>query len=129
MENSLENKAKLFAQYWGQAVQRYGNNFYTKVVNSFIDDSLLVGDYLLLKPLSSITNEDAKKLSVIEADFRTDDVWKRGKNIAKWIEDAQYSVGNLNTMMQMIDYLRSKGYALPYMGLSVETMVEYGWIK
>ena len=27
------------------------------------------------------------------------------------------------------DYFRSKGYALSYMGLSVEDLVEYGWIK
>lgn len=27
------------------------------------------------------------------------------------------------------DYLRSKGYVLPWMGLSVEEMIEAGWIK
>jgi hypothetical protein len=27
------------------------------------------------------------------------------------------------------DYLRSKGYALPFMGLSVEQQISYGWVK
>ena len=31
--------------------------------------------------------------------------------------------------LNLYDYLRSKGYALPYMGLSVEKQIEYGWIK
>ena len=28
-----------------------------------------------------------------------------------------------------VDYLRNKGYALPWMNLSVQDMVDYGWIK
>lgn len=27
------------------------------------------------------------------------------------------------------DYLRSKGYVLPYMDLSVEDLIEYNWVK
>jgi len=29
----------------------------------------------------------------------------------------------------IVDYLRSKGYALPYMDLSVDDLVNYGWVK
>jgi len=32
-------------------------------------------------------------------------------------------------MYAIIDFLRSKGYALPFMGLSVEQQIEYGWSK
>ena len=32
-------------------------------------------------------------------------------------------------MANTVDYLRSKGYALPWMDLSVEDLVKYGWIK
>jgi hypothetical protein len=32
-------------------------------------------------------------------------------------------------MFELHDYLRSKGYALPWMGLSVDELVEYGWVK
>ena len=31
--------------------------------------------------------------------------------------------------VRIFDFLRSKGYALPYNGLSVEQLIEYGWIK
>ena len=31
--------------------------------------------------------------------------------------------------IQSLDYLRSKGYAPPYMDLSVEDLVEYGLVK
>jgi len=29
----------------------------------------------------------------------------------------------------MCDYLRSKGYAVDWMGLTVNQMINYGWIK
>ena len=32
------------------------------------------------------------------------------------------------TVLNVYDFLRSKGYALPWMGLSVEKLVEYGWV-
>ena len=31
--------------------------------------------------------------------------------------------------IHITDYLRSKGYALPYNGLSVEQLIKFGWIK
>ena len=35
----------------------------------------------------------------------------------------------IHNVMGTIDFLRSKGYVLPFMGLSVETLIEYGWVK
>lgn len=35
----------------------------------------------------------------------------------------------LHGFLRVIDYLRSKGYALPYMGISVDEMIEFDWIK
>ena len=46
-------------------------------------------------------------------------------NIAEIHMNASRVVGYI----QSLDYLRSKGYAVPYMDLSVEDLVEYGWIK
>lgn len=31
--------------------------------------------------------------------------------------------------IMIVDFLRSKGYALPYMGLSVDQQISYGWVK
>lgn len=33
-----------------------------------------------------------------------------------------------NRILNVMDYLRSKGYAVPWMDLSVDDLVEYGWI-
>jgi len=30
---------------------------------------------------------------------------------------------------QEIDYLRSKGYALPFMEYSVEDLISFGWVR
>ncbi|WGQ15544.1 hypothetical protein [Sphingobacterium faecium] len=34
-----------------------------------------------------------------------------------------------DNILHAYDFLRSKGYALPFMGLTVEKQIEYGWIK
>jgi hypothetical protein len=33
------------------------------------------------------------------------------------------------TKASVVDYLRSKGYALPFLGMSVEEQINLGWIK
>lgn len=105
-ENTLENKRKFFAQYWGQ-----------KILLHVIDDDdihLLLNnemDYdvknwlLYLKPVSQISDEDAINL---------------GYGYASHLKS------NLD---RNIDQLRNLGYALPWMDLSVEDLVEYGWVK
>jgi hypothetical protein len=48
--------------------------------------------------------------------------FKTSRSIHHW-------VGTKKIGSKECDYLRSKGYALPWMDLSVEDLVEYGWIK
>jgi len=126
MENTLENKAKFFALYFMQRV--YNNSNYPENKNTLLDYALLSytdkAEYLELKPLSSISEEDAIELAKIENDF-TDPI-RRGKAIIRFFE---YSSYRHYTCGRMIDFLRSRGYALPWMGLSVEKLIEYGWIK
>jgi len=112
--NKIEKKSKFFAQYWGQDVLYIPRTEQTWNVFSFQDEDgkdVVSESYLLLKPLSSITDEDAIFL-------------KHQENIdaVKYYE--RWGVNSYDT-----DYLRSKGYALPYMGLSVEKLIEYGWVK
>jgi hypothetical protein len=111
MENTLENKARFFALYYGQKVLCIRKSNEPKLYVGFDDftpKEKLQTDYLELKPLSLITDEDNKYVSKImqETDF----------------SDSDY--GALHTA----DYLRSKGYALPFMGLSIEKQIEYNWI-
>lgn len=145
MENNLENKARFFAQYWGQKIVY--DEFMRRVDILCVDVALgnsqnsIFQDYsLTLKPLSSITDEDAIGVAKFEFDFFNclDIDVKAVRDLSKvsvvLLRDntflAKIQVNNPYKLnVNEIDYLRSKGYATPYMGLSVETMVEYGWIK
>jgi len=134
MKNILENKTKFFAQYWGQEVLTLGTNDNYPIIKSWIsclmEDSEANGDYkqlLKLKPISSITDEDALQLSEFIGYRRAMKFDMRKK--AKMIVLAKEYLEKYAPVISAGDYLRSKGYALPYMGLSVEKQVEYGWIK
>lgn len=153
-QNTLENKARFFAQYFGQHVLYFTSDFLRK-----IDYLTIVGiendDYLELKPLSQISDEDAIEVAKLVSPMLFEG---RGKNGGHYIDKSEtwwYSVKhNGKTLMVDIDlngyvfeydgvdeykrpsrsligtdYLRSKGYALPWMDLSVEDLIEYGWIK
>lgn len=139
MENTLENKAKFFAQYWGQNVltrPHCGGKKWILGDEVSIQSALSKQGYdyqyfLELKPLSSITDEDLEKISFnfpegtkdIEFDFLPDNYkfhWKAKKGI-------KVKEGFL--ALKDFDYLRSKGYALPWLGLSVEKQIAYGWVK
>lgn len=111
MENTLENKAKFFAFYWGQKVFKSSINQDVPHKNTF-GKSIRHNDFLELKPISSISDEDAHFLGYSDAKSATTTYFKTlGKNT----NDA--------------DYLRSRGYALPWMWLSVEELVRRGWVK
>ena len=154
MENTLENKAKFFAQYFGQHVLYFSSDFLRKIDNLTLD-SIEDDDFLELKPLSQISDEDTIEVAKLVSPMLFEG---RGKNGGHYIDKSEtwwYSVKhNGKTLMVDIDldgyvfeydevdeykrpsrsligtdYLRSKGYALPYMDLSVEDLVEYGWIK
>jgi len=119
-EITNENKAKFFALYWMQDVLmcKHYNKPITLIGNHI--DYLYCGDYseyyLQLKPLSSISDEDAEFIDLQSEDFN-EDGWFDG-------EEMFYYWASID-----VDYIRSKGYALPWMGLSVEELVEAGWIK
>ena len=119
-ENTLENKAKFFAQYWGQHVLYFSSDFLRKIDNLTLD-SVENDDYLELKPLSQISDEDAIKISKEFPNFKSD--------IRNSVKELFQEFDVLELSMETGDYLRSKGYALPWMDLSVEDLVEYGWVK
>ena len=153
-QNTLENKSKFFAQYWGQHVLYFSSDFLRKIDNLTLD-SIENDDFLELKPLSQISDEDAINVAKLVSPMLFEG---RGKNGGHYIDKSEtwwYSVKhNGKTLMVDIDldgyifeydeveeykrpsrsligtdYLRSKGYALPWMDLSVEDLVEYGWVK
>lgn len=163
MEINLENKAKFFAQYWGQKVLFHANSRPLFInFESLVSSVEVINGYSsYLKRLSSITDEDAVAVLKIFGthslycvyQFITkknthNEIYRQvySNNIRKdgghqGIDDitvhANFSDKGLHaihsnrdeTYWKALDYLRSKGYALPFMGFSVDKMVEAGWIK
>jgi len=151
MENTIENKARLFAQYWGQSVWSHLEND-EDLTDYTVNQDICIShdmDCLLLKPLSSINDEDAVKVAkILHPNVKEwQKPYKQMKDI--WIDSDDESEAyvvfteelfetsggefitydNFLKVMFAIDYLRSKRYALPFMNLSVEKQLEYGWIK
>lgn len=132
MKKTLENKEKFFAQYWGQEVLKATSMQGIHRVGKSFMGKIYPDQYLELKPISQISDEDAEYcIGSVECRLR-----KNNPNhgdygmspsaifINSIIGNSSYHIGR-----KEVDYLRSKGYALPWMSLSVEQLIEYGWIK
>ena len=142
MKNTLENKAKFFVQYWGQYVLYFTSDFLRKIDNLTLD-SVENDDFLELKPLSQISDEDAIELmrlkieskgvvdiETIEIENKTLDGYTFIVKYKNWGDERVGFIFNGHTNpLSFYDFLRSKGYALPWMDLSVEDLIEYGWVK
>ncbi|MDP9954715.1 hypothetical protein J2X97_000352 [Epilithonimonas hungarica] len=137
MENTLKNKSKFFAQYWGQRnilspLHRNPEPFAShNLTTEYLKDYVLQ-----LKHLLTISNEElitAIKILDTNDEFTELGSLQIGREIIQIVDDINSEVARNDIHPQYIfyfaDYLRSKGYALPWMGLSVEKLVEYGWVK
>lgn len=126
IENTLKNKQKFIAHYLEQRVLVFTNS-----VSGVIDviDHITLEDvdncYLQLTPLSQITDEDAVEVSEIAG-------LNPHKNTIEILIKYGIEFSNDDRIYADIfvyQYLQSKGYALPWMGLSVEELISYGWVK
>ena len=144
IQNTLENKTKFFAQYWGQHVLYFSSDFLRKI-DSLTLDSVENDDYLELTPLSQISDEDVIRgimftynktyedlVEILEVKhyntFSSITTIKTGQNF-KTSRSIHHWNGDRKIGSKECDYFRSKGYALPWMDLSVEDLIEYGWVK
>tara|TARA_B100000378_G_scaffold236018_1_gene202678 strand:- start:2565 stop:3005 length:441 start_codon:yes stop_codon:yes gene_type:complete len=141
MKNNLKNKAKFFAQYWDQKILTgipVDKPFTFRRLNHQNIQKGIMYSFLELKSLSDITDEDAIKVAKIAnwSPLHADRV-KAGKQIIfgdfgipeEAVDSSDEDYDSILNYIPVFDYLRSKGYALPYNGLSVEDQIEYGWIK
>ena len=119
-------KSRFFAQYWGQKVMKKNieglENFYSEpdgFIRSMTKDSPL---FLELKPLSEITDEDAQHIMQLEAFID----WFLSHDFLEFLIDLKK--GNCNRF-EVVDFLRSQGYALPFMECSVEDLISFGWVQ
>lgn len=88
---------------------------------------------LLVRPLSSITDEDAVEVAKIvhgNPDFHNVESGKYYINKMLLVED-RYSplYFSFYQVSRTIDFLRSKGYAMPYLDWSVDELLEAGVYK
>lgn len=136
MENALENKAKFFALYWHQLVliRNINNPQYDDriILSAYNYDGWLDKSVLILKPLSSISDEDAEycigktECSMRKNDPNSGDYGMSPSSIFvnSMIGDSSYHIGRREA-----DYLRSKGYAIKWMDKTVKEQISYGWVK
>lgn len=146
MENTTQNKSKFFAQYLGcDVVLGYSSRIRLgeyqalrlqdfHLTFSYLNDPLAHTEgntvpKLYLKSINDISDKDSIAVADIAGNSSyTDD--RRSFNGRLLVTEFWLKVSNVraNEWQIIFDYLRSKGYALPYMGLSIEKLVEYGWV-
>jgi len=133
MENTIKNKSKFFAQYWGQKVLVFNDQGqYVKGGRYEVDGSVDNHSFLELKPLSSISDEDAIKVfdKVFPNSLPTND-YDKIETIKEVYENEfrVYRFLGLDDSTSFIDACRALEYALPFNGLSIKKQIEYNWVK
>lgn len=122
MKNTSENKARFFNIYRGLPV------FYIEGLDKLKTkphDEILVDDHVILRSISSLTDDE-----IIEC--------CRLMEFSDW-DNHLYLQERKQTIIKAAlcgalwqkctDYIRSIGILIPFMGLSTETIIEYGWAK
>lgn len=155
MENNLENKAKIFALYWGQNVVEddfwfKGECFEVGYQNNqlFMDSNSKTGGlnskHLLLKSIHTISIDLAIKVGKLKNPHLSDNLNHRvtyeEKGVLVTFSNtdrticARTFIGadgriDFNVMPSNIDHLlRSEGFALGYLDCPVDKQIEYGWV-
>tara|TARA_X000001382_G_scaffold25412_3_gene15999 strand:+ start:7841 stop:8245 length:405 start_codon:yes stop_codon:yes gene_type:complete len=130
MKNTLENKQRFLGHYLGQEVFNIDNETDIKLTPLCIQwTNDIRNGYLKLTSLENITDEDAIEIAAIHyhnlsKELLKPDVIQLVKTMLLAHKDCEEIL-----ICEISDYLRSKGYALPYLGLSVEQLIHFGWIQ
>jgi hypothetical protein len=111
-------KCRFFAQYWGTKTMYVGGVGLVEVGNG--GWNLKHPDFFLqLKPLSILSDEDYH----IIAELYVKPIFRNKEN---YIDEAtQFTIFKV----EEIDFLRSKGYAVPFMEYSVDDLISFGWVQ
>jgi len=134
----LQFKERLFAQYWGQEVgcDKYSDSY--EVNSSTLSgSSLLSVTHLLLADLSKITDEHLIEVAKIIGRNNSpigceNNPLMAAKAVCYWFNENKGDYENFISASRwehLISFLRSKGYALPFQGITVEQQIERGMIK
>ncbi|AZA82186.1 hypothetical protein C1637_09850 [Chryseobacterium lactis] len=131
MKNTLENKSLFFALHWGQkimAVTVNENDVRQKVGGTYMDKYHIKSCHLELNSCLKISDEQA--LEVAKRCYQSEKYLKveYGKIIASNLHYAKDN-DTMGYNAAVNEYLRAEGFAVPYDGKSVLTLINYGWIK
>lgn len=123
MKDIQENKEKIFAQYWGQKVQKSFDIDMSFTVNGQARE----GSYLELKPISQMTYSEASSMAIelgITIGVHHGENYPSVENYIQYLDAFSDVLSS-----HQVDLLRLGGFAVEYAGLSVEKQIEYKWIK
>lgn len=140
MENTLENRNRFVALHYGGDLVFVKGNYNYKTGSTIKIDADAIKYFasptaglsstrtaVLLTPLSQITDEDAIMCYNLHFGNLNNDV---RPNESRITFSKRHIINPTEVVIPIVvDYLRSRGYALPYMGVSVETLVQWGWVK
>lgn len=146
MENTPENKAKYFGCHY-DVEYRQNNGVFNKISPyAFMWDIVEGNSHLLLTPISQITDEDAIQTMLLVMPSLNDKTWevirikRAGPNIFiefKWKDDlfkkgwgfSEYGFSAESLEIEQYQYLQSVGTALKWHSLSIEELINRGWMK
>jgi len=133
MENNSENKLRFFYQYGGQKVLK--NEKYQEVsfLNGFFffNNATYIENYHLeLRSIDSITDEECVELSkyIFGENFHLMEDYEIVNEYNIWHSFIQNKDFSILTSV-FIDFLRSKGFLVPFMNLTTDQILSYGWAK
>ena len=148
MNNTLENKAKFFGQYTNGVTKVVFEEFsytrkrlveYEEIIQGLITNSDGTTVYtdmseqdindcrLLLSPLSMLTDEDAIEVSRIWGSDVPSTII--GHSLASRLVQGNSKIETeFRNILAVVDFLRLKGYAIPWNGISVAEQIKWGFI-
>ena len=122
--NKTDVRSRFFAQYWGTKTLYIGGVGLVELGTG--GWNLKHPDFFIqLKPLSKLSDKDAIEVSKIWGSKVESKILGNIISIrigTKGESEVRNSIG-------VIDFLRSKGYALPFMEYSVDDLISFGWMR
>jgi hypothetical protein len=123
-------KCRFFAQYWGQLYEFKNTKTKWRVNEGAFPLEKEGNERLILTDLKNITDEDAVKIA--ETFGMKEELLFVGKFLCNGMFDNSADCEEnvlFNSNAKAVDYLRSKGYAVPFMEYSVEDLVSFDWLR
>jgi len=129
-ENNIKNKIKFFAQYYGQNIFKVSKKATVfQLVDAYFLNRIDSDSLIELKSVRGILDDDAVQIAMmlnchVQKMSSYNEVQLKAYCIGRGLDFANRS----DSFVNVYQFLQSKGYALPYMDLSVQDLVDYGWI-